>query len=120
LNNYLGSLRITGPILVNMLSHYQSTNLQEVQQITNRPWLKVKESGSLEFDWEYWDLSYIWNGVLVLASRSYYGVDPSDVYKTYTGTNKIIVDDTRALTLNSYEYNILKDISWQTQTISAV
>lgn len=120
LNNYLGSLRITGPILVNMLSHYQSTNLQEVQQITNRPWLKVRESGSLDFDWEYWDLSYIWNGVLVLASRSYYGVDPSDVYKTYTGTNKIIVDDTRALTLNSYEYNVLKDISWQTQTISAV
>ena len=120
LNNYLGSLRITGPILVNMLSHYQSTNLQEVQQITTRPWLKVKESGSLDFDWEFWDLSYIWNGVLVLASRSYYGVDPSDIYKTYTGTNKIIVDDTRALTLKSYEYNILKDISWQTQTLSAV
>lgn len=120
LNNYLGAFRITGPILFNMLSHYQSTNLQEVQQITTRPWLKVKESGSLEFDWQFWDLSYIWNGVLVLASRSYYGVDPADVYKTYTGTNKIIVDDTRALTLNSYEYNVLKDISWQTQTLSAV
>lgn len=120
LNNYVGAFRITGPILVNMLSHYQSTNLQEVQQITTRPWLKVKSSGSLDFDWEYWDMSYIWNGVLVLASRSYYGVDPSDIYKTYTGTNKIIVDDTRALTLNSYEYNVLKDISWQTQTLSAV
>jgi hypothetical protein len=120
LNNYLGSIRITGPILVNMLSHYQSTNLQEVQQVTTRPWLRVKSSGSLDFDWEFWDMSYIWNGVLILASRSYYGVDPSDVYKTYTGTNKIIVDDTRALTLKSYEYNVLKDISWQTQTISAV
>lgn len=120
LNNYLGALRITGPVLINMLSHYQSTNLQEVQQITTRPWLKVKSSGSINFDWEYWDMSYIWNGVLVLASRSYYGVDPSDVYKTYTGTNKIIIDDTRAFTLKSYEYNVLKDISWQTQTVSAV
>jgi hypothetical protein len=120
LNNYIGFLRISGPILINMLSHYQSTNLQEVQQITARPWIKVKTSGSLDFDWEYWDTSYIWNGVLVLSSRSYYGVDPSDIYKTYMGTNKIIIDDSRPLTLNSYEYNILKDISWQTQTISAV
>lgn len=120
LNNYLGAFRITGPILVNMLSHYQSTNLQEVQQVTTRPWLKVRESGSLEFDWQYWDMSYIWNGVLVLASRSYYGVDPSDVYKTYTGTNKIIVDDTTPLTIKYQQHKILKDISWQTQTLSAV
>ena len=119
-NNYLGAFRITGPILVNMLSHYQSTNLQEVQQVTTRPWLKVRESGSLEFDWQYWDMSYVWNGVLVLASRSYYGVDPSDVYKTYTGTNKIIVDDTTPLTIKYQQHKILKDISWQTQTLSAV
>jgi hypothetical protein len=119
-NNFLGSFKITGPVMVNLLSHYKSTNLQEVQQITTRPWLKVKASGSLDFDWQYWDTSYIWNGVLVLSSRSYYGVDPSDVYKTYTGTNKIIIDDDRALTLNSYEYKVLKDISWQTQTLSAV
>lgn len=120
LNNYIGFLRISGPILINMLSHYKSTNLQEVQQITSRPWIKVKTSGSLDFDWEYWDTSFIWNGVLIISSRSYYGVDPSDIYKTYTGTNKIIVDDTRPFALKSYEYNILKDILWQTQTVSAV
>lgn len=120
LNNYLGAFRITGPILVNMLSHYQSTNLQQVQQITTRPWLKVKSFGALDFDWQYWDMSYIWNGVLVLASRSYYGVDPSDVYKTYTGTNKIIVDDTTPLTIKYQQHKILSDISWQTQTLSAV
>jgi hypothetical protein len=120
LNSYSGYLRITGPLLVNNISHYKSTNLQEVQQVANRPWFKVKLSGGIDLDWQYWDSSYIWNGVLVLSSTSYYGVNPSDIYKTYTGTNKIIVDDTRPFRLNSYQYSVIKDVGWQTQVTTAV
>lgn len=119
-NNYVGSFRITGPLLVNNISHYQATNLQEVQQVATRAWLRVLSSGSLEFDWAYWDAAYIWNGVLVLASTSYYGVNPSDIYKTYTGTNKIIIDDDRKFTFNSYKYDVLKDVEWQSVTLTAV
>lgn len=118
--NYSGAIRITGPMLVNTVSHYRSTNLQEIQQVTNRPWFKVKQSGLLEFDWNYWDTSYIWNGVLVLSSTSYYGVSPEDIYKTYTGTNKIIVDDDREFTLNSYEYRLLDNVIWQSTVSNAV
>jgi hypothetical protein len=50
--------------------------------------------------------------VLVISSTSYYGVDPSDVYKAYTGTNKIIVDDGEDLIFGDYSYTAYTDVSW--------
>jgi hypothetical protein len=94
--------------------------LQEVQNITERPWFKVKYLGPLELEWNYWNSAYVWNGVLVLSTKSYYGVDPSDVYKSYVGTNKIIVDDTRKFRLNSYQYELYTDIVWQSQISNPV
>jgi len=108
-----GAVRLTGPLLFNSISYYQSTNLQEVQNISERPWFRVKVLGSYGLDWEFWDSgSFNWNKVLVLSETSYYGVDPSDVYKSYTGTNKIIVDDERPVSFGEYSYTIFKDINW--------
>ena len=114
----VGAFRITGPILVNNLSYYQSTTLQEVQTISVRPWFRVKTAGANDLEWDYWNRAAIWNGVLVLSSTSYYGVDPSDVYKTFTGTNKIIVDDTREFKITNYEYTFLNDTEWQSQVLN--
>jgi hypothetical protein len=118
--NYVGSIKINGPLLVNLVSHYKSTNLQEVQNVIERPWFRVKRDGGLQFDWQYWESAYIWQGVLVLSTTSYYGVKPSDIYKSYTGTNKIIVDDTREFRLNGYQYKVYADISWQSKIQNAV
>jgi len=115
-NNYSGAFRITGPLTVNNISYYKSTNLQEVQTRVLRPWFKVKKAGSLILDWNYWNIiPYLWGGdnsVLVVSSTSYYGVDPSDVYKAYTGTNKIIVDDGEDLIFGDYSYTAYADVSW--------
>jgi hypothetical protein len=119
-DRYFGGIRITGPILINSISHYKSTSLQEVQQVTTRPWFKVRSVGLTEFDWQFWESSYIWNGVLVLSSTSYYGVGPEDIYKTYTGTNKIIVDDERVFSLGNYEYRALNNVIWQSNVLNAV
>ena len=108
-----GAVRLTGPLLFNSLSYYQSTNLQEVQNIAERPWFRVKVLGSSTLDWEFWDSpSFNWNKVLVLSETSYYGVNPSDVYKSYTGTNKIIVDDDRPVRFEEYAYTIFTDVKW--------
>jgi hypothetical protein len=106
--------------MANSISHYQSTNLQEVQQVSSRPWFRVKQIDATEIEWDFWRQSYLWNGVLVISTKSFYGVSPEDIYKTYTGNNKIIVDDSQALQLNSYEYVVIKDAAWQTQTVSPV
>jgi hypothetical protein len=108
-----GAVRLTGPLLFNSISYYQSTNLQEVQNIAERPWFRVKVLGSSTLDWEFWDSpSFNWNKVLVLSETSYYGVNPSDVYKSYTGTNKIIVDDDRPVRFEEYAYTIFTDVKW--------
>ena len=108
-----GAVRLTGPLLFNSISYYQSTNLQEVQNVAERPWFRVKVLGSYPLDWEFWDSpSFNWNNVLVLSETSYYGVDPSNVYKSYTGTNKIIVDDDRTVNFGEYSYTIFTDVKW--------
>jgi hypothetical protein len=119
--NYEGSIRITGPVTFNNLSYYKSTNLQEVQTIVERPWFKVNNSGTIILDWSYWNaIPYLWREVLVISTASYYGVDPSDIYKIYTGTNKIIVDDEVQTTFGDYSYKVFKDVSWVSQVYQAV
>lgn len=118
--NTVGSIRLTGPMMFNVLSYYQTTSLQEVQQTSLRPWFKVKYAGVLPLDWNFWNPAYMWQGVLVISTRSYYGVEPDVIYKTYTGTNKTIIDTDDILTLGKYEYNIYQDISWQQTTVIPV
>ena len=118
--SYAGSIMINGPIIFNSLSYYQTTNLQAIQSVNKRPWARVKFSTDGLFDWEYWNDYFVWQGVLVQSSVSYYGVNPSDLYKAYTGTNKIIIDDTRVFSFKDYEYSVFKDISWQSQISDAV
>jgi hypothetical protein len=126
-DNFIGSFKINGPLLTNLISDYKSTNLQEVQTVTKRPWFKVKYSGPIELQWDYWDVAFKWKGILVLSSKSYYGANPSDIYKSYAGTNKIIVDDystldenPKILSFNNYEYNLYTDIRWQSSIQDAV
>jgi hypothetical protein len=126
-NSFVGSLRINGPLLVNLISTYKSTNLQEVQTVTTRPWFKVKYEGPLTLNWDFWDVAYKWQGVLVISSTSYYGANPGDIYKAYSGTNKIIVDDYNAsdanpkiLSFKQYEYNFYSEVEWQSSTQNAV
>ena len=119
-NSYTGSIMINGPIAFNALSYYETTNLQEVKTVTKRPWSRVRFSTDGIFDWEYWNDFYMWDGVLIQSSSSYYGVNPEDLYKSYTGTNKIIVEDDKVFGIEGYEYSVLKDISWQSQITNAV
>ena len=119
-DNFAGAIRLTGPVVFNNISHYQSTNLQQVQNVTTRPWLRVRFLGISELDWAFWESAYTWEDVLIIASTSYYGVDPQDIYKTYTGTNKFIVDDSREFRLSDYEYTYRNNVIAQTQTIKPV
>jgi len=117
----VGSINLNGPITFNTISYYQSTNLQEVQKVDVRPWFAVKYSVPLTLEWDDWKTSsYVWNGVLILSSTSYYGVDPTTIYKSYTGTNKIIIDTEKVFTVNGYEYSVYKGITSKQITVDAV
>jgi hypothetical protein len=120
LNLYVGAIRITGPLMFNNISYYESTVLQEILETLNRVWFQVKQEDLTELEWQFWEEVGVWNDVLVLGSAAIYGANPVDIYKSYVGTNKIVVDDDRPLRLNSYQYSIYSDIGWQSKTSSAV
>lgn len=115
-SNSVGSFKISGPITFNTVSYYQATTLQEVQFVETRPWIDIKLSDTIPLDWYFWYLDYIWDDVLVISSREYYGVDPQKIYEAYTGTNKIIVDDLEPLRFGSYEYRVHNGLVWKTLT----
>lgn len=118
---YEGAIRLNGPLTFNSISYYKSTSLQEVENVVKRPWFKVENAGSLNLDWNYWNaIPYLWDEVLYISRTSYYGVDPSDIYKAYTGTNKIIVDDEIETSFGDYSYKVYKDVVWQSNVYQAV
>lgn len=120
-DNYPGAIRIVSNVVVNNVSHYQSTSLQEVQRQLYRPWFRVRQIGQesgQDLNWVYWQGGFTWNGVLVANETKLFGFDPSDVYKRYTGTNKFIIDDNANSTVfRAYGYTIYKDVRWNTSII---
>jgi hypothetical protein len=102
-----GSIRITGPLTMTNISYYNAVNLQQIQNTSARPWLKVKQDGLTTLDWQYWEGQFKWFEVLVLSSSDFYGVDPSGIYKTYAGTSRVGIDDKTILRTGRYKYHML-------------
>jgi hypothetical protein len=119
-DSYLGSININGPGVFNNISYYKTNNLQQIQSNVTRPWIRVKEEGITDFDWQYWEQNYTWNGMLVLSTLETYGTDPSEIYKTYIGTNKIIIDDNNGLTFDSDKIKVYKDSSWSSTIVTPI
>jgi hypothetical protein len=111
--SYVGALRVNGPILTNNISYYESTNLQEIQSSVNRPWSRVlAQTDTTNYIWNFWNENFIWGDVLVLSTSSSFGVDASNIYQTYTGTNKIIIDDGQGLSFDADKLKIHTSINW--------
>lgn len=117
---FVGGINLNGPLVFNNVAYYQANNLQQVQSNLTRPWLRVKTDGFTNFDWEYWVNNYVWEGVLVISASEIYGVTPSDVYKTYIGTNKIIIDDNEGMMFDAEKVKIYNDTTWSIRVGSAV
>jgi hypothetical protein len=80
----------------------------------------VKEEGPpIEyFDWQYWydqnGSSEIqqWRGVYVLEETRETLLTPRDIYKTFIGTNRMVIDDNSSLSIDSDSMTVLSSISW--------
>lgn len=122
LDNFLGYINLNGPFVFNSITNYQATDLQDIQSKIYRPWLKVKNNGISDLFWSYWYSSYNWNGVLVSESSELYGVNPSNVYKTYIGRNKVVVDSNTSENLNfiADSIKVFTDTAWQTRSQTPV
>ena len=110
-NNYLGKITLNAPFIFNNIAYYQASSIQEIQSKITRPWFRVKQNGPIYFDWQYWS-NFNWENVLVLGSTDAYGINPSNIYNTYTGTNKIIIDDGKGMTFDAEKIKIHTSINW--------
>jgi hypothetical protein len=109
---FIGSINLNSPALFNNVAYYQANNLQQLQSKINRPWLKVKQEGLTNRNWSFWLNNYTWEGVLVISASALYGVNAQDVYKTYIGTNKIIIDDESGMIFDADKMKIYNDTTW--------
>jgi hypothetical protein len=122
-----GAIRITGPLLINNLSHYQFTAFQEQENVRTRPWLNVLNLEEGTAEWSYWasldefdNPEFLWRDVLFVLTAARSNINPADVYKIYTGTNKSITGTDKVLKLNRYQYKAYKDVLWSQQVIKPV
>lgn len=125
--NRVGLINLNGPLLFNTISYYESSNLQDVQEAEYRRWFGVKYILPQTIEWDYWLTGdFLWEGTLVMASTNYYGIDPATIYKSYTGTNKIIIDSQSSLVIDNersssqHEYRIYSGINSKLITTTAI
>jgi hypothetical protein len=119
-NSYLGSINITGPAIFNNIAYYKASSLQEVESSTNRPWFRVLTDGVTTFDWQYWFNNFNWDEMFVISSSQFYGINPEDIYKTYIGTNKIIIDDGEGLIYQPEKLKVYTGVEWSTTVSTPV
>ena len=113
-DSYVGAINLNGPMVFNNISYYQANSLQQLQKYVTRPWIRVKNDGLADLDWQYWVNDYIWQEVLVIASSNLYATNPDEIYKTYIGTNKIIVDDSEGMSFDADKIKVYTETNWQT------
>lgn len=118
LSSYVGYFNINGPLTVSNISYYESTSLQQSQQVYYRPWIRVRENGPENFDWIFWSGPYIWKEVLVVSQVDEYSVSPVTIYQAYTGTNKIILGDSRKAVFGHSRYSILSNTKKMVSVVS--
>ena len=128
-SGYEGAFRITGPIMFNNITYFQSSQADENARSVYRKWSSVKIVDNIEEDWEYWKVLdsdpdtagtqlYTWRNVLFVSSAAFVGIDGKTIYKRYTGTERITVDSDNLFRLSGYRYLFYKDTSWQTISIT--
>lgn len=106
-NNFNGKINLKHLLMYNNISFYQGTRSQQEQRTVFRSWDEVNEE-----NWGYWDNDN-WENVLVKRRDTRYVVNPESVYKNYTGTSRIVVDDNKGIYLETDNITVFKDAIWQ-------
>jgi len=106
-DNYGGYFNLFRGPTFNNISFFNVSGLGETSGILARRWLRVlTEDDIVNFDWEYWydqngNEIQQWRDIYVLQETRSSLITPQDIYKTFVGTNRIVVDDNEQLTIDA-------------------
>lgn len=117
-SNFLnGSIDLFGGALFNNVSYYLSKGLGIKTDLTIRSWENVLNYDSVTRAWQFWDAgNQKWRDVYILGQTTSYFSSPEDIYRSYTGTNKNIIDDKNGITFQKSGSTVYSAISWRTIT----
>lgn len=108
-------------ILMNNISYYGLSPVELSQRVISLLWSDVDES-----TWNYLQSAGslnagLWNYIVSPSFYTIYGNNLKEIYKTYTGTNKVVVDtsENNSLTFNRYHYIGYMDIESVTKILDA-
>ena len=112
-----GSIDLFGEAVFNNISYYLSRGLGIKTDLTLRTWENVLNADSITRAWSFWDAGdQTWRDVYILGQTTSYFDSPEDIYKSYTGTNKNIIDDNKGIELQKKQSSVYMGVSWQTIT----
>ena len=117
-DNFVGDLRLVGPLTFNNISYYQYTGLQDNTKYADQRWNFYEHS-----QWGEYDTEKTWGLFLASTYSAVSGVSPIEVYNVSIGTNKIIVDNTAdetTLTLSERSKKVVGSVEWQSKTLKPV
>ena len=117
-SDFVGAFRVTNPILFNSVSYYQITEADEAENFSYRKWYAVRSEPDNTLDWDYWD-EESWQQVLFLSEAEPTILDPSKIYRQYTGTDRITFASDYNINLQGYRYSFFKDVKWSRQVLDS-
>lgn len=119
-----GTFEIHGKMLVDNVSIYKISATESQSSTTTNTW------NTTLYSYDDWDAvktdgvqTFLWSTVYIVVKTSTKPVDQTEIYRSYLGTNKIIVDtsgNTVTLKPQNCEYTIYNEVEWKTTILNPV
>jgi hypothetical protein len=138
-NAFAGSINLTGPMLFNNVANYTMPSDQASQTFVFRTWgqartmeaeanerldnpltPEVNEGDNIWNDFIASNPVISWENILLIPTTRRFLLDPTNIFRSYTGTNKIIVGDNETLRFKNYAYTFYNGVEWESRMTSAV
>ena len=125
-----GAINITGPVMVDNISHYMLSANTAISPISYNKWYTIRGDGSgSSFIWSSYNTTP-WTNVLYSFVAQQMSIDGSELYKKYTGTDHLVVDTkyhgsktallntNSGITLQNPQYLFYDGLAWKSSVIN--
>jgi hypothetical protein len=127
-DNFSGSINLTGELMLfNNISTYRLSEIQTSLTSIFRTWSQLEQLIDKSGDEAtYWgDLitstpPLTWENILFIPTIRRYLIDPTAIFDSYAGTNRISVSDDSILMFKNYRYTAYSDVRWRSNIVSPV
>ena len=110
--NYSGKITLFGRMIFNNISYYLTEGLRLKRDLNPRSWRQVYDFGSKI--WSYWSSfeGGIWRDVYVLSESNSYSVSPINIYNSYVGINRNVIEDDARMVIQNTSFETITSAIW--------